>query len=93
MGKVTYSPGIQYVQGAMSKPKKVDGHRIYLYNDILIRSVMNRGESVESIDELYLGLKRLSEEDIVQIHQFMKIRIKPKVEVKEGGSGIVSDKP
>ncbi|MBR3408985.1 MAG: hypothetical protein IKG86_09115 [Paludibacteraceae bacterium] len=26
MGKVTYSPGIQYVQGAMSKPKKVDGH-------------------------------------------------------------------
>ena len=26
MGKVTYSPGIQYVQGAMTKPKKVDGH-------------------------------------------------------------------
>ena len=26
MGKVTYSPGIQFVQGAMSKPKKVDGH-------------------------------------------------------------------
>ena len=26
MGKVTYSPGIQFVLGAMSKPKKVDGH-------------------------------------------------------------------
>ena len=26
MGKVTYSPGIQYVQGALAKPKKVDGH-------------------------------------------------------------------
>jgi hypothetical protein len=57
------------------------------------RTRMNHGESVESIDELYLSLKRLSEEDIVQIHQFMKIRTKPKVEVKEGGSGSVSDKP
>ena len=26
MGKVTYSPGIQYVQGSLAKPKKVDGH-------------------------------------------------------------------
>ena len=26
MGKVTYSPGIQYVQGALARPKKVDGH-------------------------------------------------------------------
>ena len=26
MGKVTYSPGIQYVQGALAKPKKIDGH-------------------------------------------------------------------
>ena len=26
MGKVTYSPGIQYVKGSLSKPKKVDGH-------------------------------------------------------------------
>ena len=26
MGKVTYSPGIQYVKGSLSKPKKIDGH-------------------------------------------------------------------
>ena len=26
MGKVTYSPGIQYVQGSLAKPKKQDGH-------------------------------------------------------------------
>ena len=26
MGKVTYSPGIQYVQGSLAKPKKIDGH-------------------------------------------------------------------
>ena len=26
MGKVTYSPGIQFVQGSLAKPKKVDGH-------------------------------------------------------------------
>ena len=26
MGKVVYSPGIQYVQGSLAKPKKVDGH-------------------------------------------------------------------
>ena len=26
MGKVSYSPGIEYVQGSLTKPKKVDGH-------------------------------------------------------------------
>ena len=26
MGKVTYSPGIEYVRGSLAKPKKVDGH-------------------------------------------------------------------
>ena len=26
MGKVTYSPGIQFVQGSLAKPIKVDGH-------------------------------------------------------------------
>ena len=26
MGKVTYSPGIEYVQGALAKAKKKDGH-------------------------------------------------------------------
>ena len=27
MGKVTYAPGIEYVQGALAKPKKQDGHK------------------------------------------------------------------
>ena len=27
MGKVTYSPGIEYVQGALAKAKKKEGHR------------------------------------------------------------------
>ena len=27
MGKVTYSPGIEYVNGALAKPKKKDGHK------------------------------------------------------------------
>ena len=27
MGKVTYAPGIQYVNGSLAKPKKVDGHK------------------------------------------------------------------
>ena len=26
MGKVVYSPGIEYVQGALAKAKKKDGH-------------------------------------------------------------------
>ena len=26
MGKVSYSPGIEYVQGSLAKPKKQDGH-------------------------------------------------------------------
>lgn len=33
MGKVTYSPGIQYVKGSLAKPKKQDGHR---HGDYLI---------------------------------------------------------
>ena len=33
MGKVTYSPGIQYVQGALAKPKKMNGHK---HGDYLI---------------------------------------------------------
>ena len=33
MGKVTYSPGIQFVQGSLAKPKKVDGHK---HGDYLI---------------------------------------------------------
>ena len=33
MGKVTYSPGIQYVNGSLAKPKKVDGHK---HGDYLI---------------------------------------------------------
>jgi hypothetical protein len=33
MGKVTYSPGIQFVQGALAKPKKMDGHN---HGDYLI---------------------------------------------------------
>ena len=27
MGKVTYAPGIEYVQGALAKPKKRNGHK------------------------------------------------------------------
>ena len=33
MGKVSYSPGIEYVQGSLAKPKKVDGHN---HGDYLI---------------------------------------------------------
>ena len=33
MGKVTYAPGIQYVNGSLAKPKKVDGHK---HGDYLI---------------------------------------------------------
>ena len=33
MGKVTYSPGIQYVKGSLAKPKKQDGHK---HGDYLI---------------------------------------------------------
>ena len=33
MGKVVYAPGIQYVQGSLAKPKKIDGHN---HGDYLI---------------------------------------------------------
>lgn len=31
--------------------KKVDGHKVYLYNDLLLRSVLSRGETVEFVYE------------------------------------------
>ena len=33
MGKVSYAPGIEFVQGSLAKPKKVDGHN---HGDYLI---------------------------------------------------------
>ena len=33
MGKVTYSPGIEFVNGSLAKPKKQDGHK---HGDYLI---------------------------------------------------------
>ena len=33
MGKVSYSPGIEFVQGALAKPKKMNGHN---HGDYLI---------------------------------------------------------
>ncbi len=33
MGKVVYSPGIEFVRGSLAKPKKVDGHN---HGDYLI---------------------------------------------------------
>ena len=33
MGKVTYAPGIQYINGALAKPKKQNGHK---HGDYLI---------------------------------------------------------
>ena len=38
MGKVTYAPGIEYVQGALAKPKKKDGHKCGDYNEVRQRN-------------------------------------------------------
>ena len=51
MGKVTYSPGIQYVQGALAKPKKVDGHN---HGEYLIGTHRTAATSNPDCTRLYI---------------------------------------
>ena len=60
MGKVTYSPGIQYVQGAMSKPKKVDGHS---HGDYLIGTHRTAATTNPNCTRLYIRKASTYERD------------------------------
>ena len=51
MGKVTYSPGIQYVQGALAKPKKQDGHK---HGDYLIGTHRTAATTNPNCTRLYI---------------------------------------
>ena len=51
MGKVTYSPGIQYVQGALAKPKKLNGHK---HGDYLIGTHRTAPTQSSDCTRLYL---------------------------------------
>ena len=51
MGKVTYSPGIQYVKGSLSKPKKVDGHN---HGDYLIGTHREAATTNPNCTRLYI---------------------------------------
>ena len=51
MGKVTYSPGIEYVQGSLAKPKKVDGHN---HGDYLIGTHRTAATQNPNCTRLYI---------------------------------------
>ena len=51
MGKVTYSPGIEYVQGSLAKPKKVDGHS---HGDYLIGTHRTAATQNPNCTRLYI---------------------------------------
>ena len=51
MGKVTYSPGIQYVKGSLAKPKKVDGHN---HGDYLIGTHREAATQNPNCTRLYI---------------------------------------
>ena len=51
MGKVTYSPGIEYVKGSLAKPKKVDGHN---HGDYLIATHREAPTTSNSCTNLYV---------------------------------------
>ena len=53
MGKVSYSPGIEYVSGALAKPKKQDGHN---HGDYLIGT--HRTAPTESSDCTRLYIRK-----------------------------------
>ena len=51
MGKVTYSPGIEFVQGSLAKPKKVDGHS---HGDYLIGTHRTAATQNPNCTRLYI---------------------------------------
>ena len=51
MGKVTYSPGIQYVKGSLAKPKKVDGHN---HGDYLIGTHREAATTTPNCTRIYI---------------------------------------
>ena len=51
MGKVTYSPGIEFVQGSLAKPKKVDGHN---HGDYLIGTHRTAATQNPNCTRLYI---------------------------------------
>ena len=51
MGKVTYSPGIQYVKGSLAKPKKIDGHN---HGDYLIGTHREAATTNPNCTRLYI---------------------------------------
>lgn len=51
MATVTYAPGIQYVNGALSKPKKVDGHK---HGDYLIATHRTAATTNPNCTRLYV---------------------------------------
>ena len=71
MGKVSYSPGIEYVKGALAKPKKRDGHN---HGDYLIGNIVrvveyynaqHRGDPIQSVSLIGWGCS------IVGIHDLL----------------------
>ena len=51
MGKVVYSPGIEYVQGSLAKPKKQDGHS---HGDYLIGTHRTAATENPNCTRLYI---------------------------------------
>ena len=51
MGKVSYSPGIEFVKGSLAKPKKVDGHN---HGDYLIGTHREAETSNPNCTRLYI---------------------------------------
>ena len=51
MGLVTYSPGIQFVQGSLAKPRKKDGHK---HGDYLIATHRTAATTNPNCTRLYI---------------------------------------
>ena len=51
MAKVTYAPGIQYLQGSLCKPKKEDGHK---HGDYLIATHRKAATTSNDCTRLYI---------------------------------------
>ena len=86
MGKVSYAPGIEYVQGSLAKPKKVDGHN---HGDYLIGT--HRTAPTESTDCTRLYVRKgntyqrtgdLSEDEVNARLRFATVRAAVKARAK-----------
>ena len=73
MGKVSYAPGIEFVQGSLAKPKKVDGHN---HGDYLIGTHREAETTNPNCTSLYVREANVYERSTPVTTKEMRLRVR-----------------